>query len=512
MSSDAALMVPPAAAGDVEAAVRVRGGLPGLRARAAKAARGGALGARVVYVGGSVTAQRDGWRPAFHAWLERALPAPLGHDGVNAALGNCGSKVLAFMLHDWVVVPNERPPDLVILETAINDGDALLESGDATGIRRALEGIVRGVKAAAPSCELLLVISHLRTDLPQARRSGTLAWVNGDAPDAPAVYHERVPSIHEQVSCMQQQALSSVAQAWMLTHQRRVRACQVAEHYGIPSVNISTALRALPPHALDAIFRDDCHTTPAGGAAVASIVAACVAKCLAETPADAAPPRALPPPPALDPLHWAGGRAHAVTRADLQLATDAGGVPLHAVQAWDVDPLTGQRGQWWLLAPGEDALVIQFSGTALALLTHQGPDAGVLRCELSPVTSAAAADGRSSDDAPAPVAVQHHVLFDQWSYYYRLSVVQLAEGLPSGRYSARISLERAPPDRSVAKRPLQPTVAGPLQLWLSHYCVLSCGAFTSRALTADAGGAQQTAAVVNRMRDGPLVLQRQPVA
>jgi lysophospholipase L1-like esterase len=478
-------------AGDaVEAAIRVRGGLPGLRARAAKAARGSALGARVVYVGGSVTAQRDGWRPQFHSWLERALPAPLGHDAVNAALGNAGSKLLTFMLHDWVLPRNERPPDLVILETAINDGDALLESGDATGIRRALEGIVRGVKQAAPSCELLLVISHLRTDLPQTRRSGTLAWVNGDAPDAPEVYRERVPSIHE----------------------------QVAEHYGIPTVNVSTALRALSPQALDALFRDDCHTTPAGGAAVASIVAACVAKCLhlaATTPAAAAPPRALPPPPAMDPLHWAGGRAHAVTRADLQLATDAGGAPLHSVQTWDVDPLTGQRGQWWLLAPGDDALVIHFSGTALALLTHLGPDAGVLRCEISPVTVAgAAAAGGSSDDAPAPAAaVQQHALFDQWCYYYRLSVVLLAEGLPHGRYSARISLDVTPPDRSVAKRPLQPAVAGPLRLWLSHYLVLSCGAYTSRALTAGADGAQQkTAAAVASVRDGPLVQQRQPVA
>jgi lysophospholipase L1-like esterase len=478
-------------ASDVEAAIRVRGGLPGLRARAAKAARGCALGARVVYVGGSVTAQRDGWRPAFHAWLERALPAPLGHDAVNAALGNAGSKLLTFMLHDWVLPRNERLPDLVILETAINDGDALLESGDATGIRRALEGIVRGVKQAAPSCELLLVISHLRTDLPQARRSGTLAWVNGDAPDAPAVYHECVPSIHE----------------------------QVAEHYGIPTVNVSTALRALSPQALDALFRDDCHTTPAGGAAVASIVAACVAQCLssvaATTPAAAAPLRVLPPPPAMDPLHWAGGRAHAVTRADLQLATDAGGAPLHAVQTWDVDPLTGQRGQWWLLAPGDDALVIHFSGTALALLTHLGPDAGVLRCEISPVTAVGAG---SSDDAQAPAAaVQQHALFDRWCYYYRLSVVLLAEGLPPGRYSARISLEAATPDRSVAKRPLQPAVAGPLRLWLSHYLVLSCGAYTSRALTAGADGAQQksaaaAAAAVASVRDGPLVQQRHPVA
>jgi hypothetical protein len=181
------------------AACTVRGGLPRLAARAARAARGAALGARVIFCGGSVTAQRDGWRPAFQRWLDGHLPAPLGHDHVCAALGNCGSKVLAFMLNDWVVPPCERTPDLVVLEAAINDGDALLESGgDAHAIRRALEGCVRGIRAAAPHAEILLVIAHLRTELPAARRSGTLAWAHGDAPDAASVYADLVPRIHQQ--------------------------------------------------------------------------------------------------------------------------------------------------------------------------------------------------------------------------------------------------------------------------------------------------------------------------
>jgi len=102
-------------AADVDAAIRVRGGLPRLRRRAAEAARGASLGARVVYVGGSVTAQRDGWRPTFHQWLERALPAPLGHEARCAALGNCGSKVLAFTAHEWVSSTPQRALRIVRL-------------------------------------------------------------------------------------------------------------------------------------------------------------------------------------------------------------------------------------------------------------------------------------------------------------------------------------------------------------------------------------------------------------
>ena len=450
----------------LDAAIRARDGLPLVRARAERAARGAALGLRVAYVGGSVTAQRDGWRPAFHAWLERALPAPLGHDMKCAAIGNCGSKVLAFVLNDWVL-PDERPPDLVLIETAINDGDALLESGgDETSIRRALEGLVRGVRLTAPTAELLLVVSHLRTDLPQARRSGTLAWVNGDVAGAERVYSESVPAIHE----------------------------QVASHYGIPSVNITRALRGLPPTTLDALFRDDCHTTPAGAAVVASIVAACVQKSIAA--AAARPP--LPPP--LDPLHWAGGRAHHIARSDLHLATDAAGAPLHTSQFWDVDPLTGARGQWWLLAPeGDDALVINFAGTSLALLTHVGPDAGVVRCKVTPACGG------------API-VSRHVLFDQWAYYYRLSVVVLAEGLNPGQYQARVNLEQEPPDRSIAKRELQPAVAGPLRLWLMHALVLNSAAYAGNTLTAQAHADSRAAAAEQPDAERVVASQRQPAA
>jgi hypothetical protein len=52
-------------------------------------------------------------------------------------MGNVGSKVLAFLVDDWV---NTHAPDLVFIETVVNDGDAVLETNDETGVRRALEG------------------------------------------------------------------------------------------------------------------------------------------------------------------------------------------------------------------------------------------------------------------------------------------------------------------------------------------------------------------------------------
>ena len=268
-------------------------------------------------------------------------------------------------------------------------------------------------------------------------------------------------------------------------------------------MNLRTALRSLPAAALDSLFRDDCHTTPAGAAVMASVVAACVKECIAPNAANPSTSSPLgsagtpaPLPPAMDPLHWAGGRTRPVMRNDLQLAPDSA-----STQVMDGDPLTGQRAPWWLLAPGDDALDIEFAGTALALLTHVGPDAGVVRCVVTEATSGAA------------VREVRSCLFDTWSYYYRLAVVLLVEGLPSGRYRARITLEATPPDRSVAKRPLQPCVAGELRLWLSHVLVMNAAAYSSRALTAAAEPAMAECAT---QQDGaappPVALQRQPAS
>ena len=261
-----------------------------------------------------------------------------------------------------------------------------------------------------------------------------------------------------------------------------------------------TALRSLPAATLDSLFRDDCHTTPAGAAVMASVVAACVKECIAPgTAATAAAAAAAaaaatqPLPPAMDPLHWAGGRTRPVTRNDLQLAPDSA-----STQVVDADPLTGQRASWWLLSPGDDALDIEFAGTALALLTHVGPDAGVVRCVVTDAASGAA------------VRDVRHCLFDTWSYYYRLAVVLLVEGLPSGRYRARITLEATPPDRSVAKRPLQPCVAGELRLWLSHALVMNAAAYSSRALTATAEPAMAECSTHDGAPPQPVALQRQP--
>eukprot|EP00959_Pyramimonas_sp_CCMP1952_P229794 4804527-Pyramimonas_sp.AAC.2 len=98
--------------------------------------------------------------------------------------------------------------------------------------------------------------SALRLASPLDRHLPTLAysqaWVSGDVAGAAAVYHHRVPAIYE----------------------------RLADHYGIPSVNLVPALAATPGHVRDMLFRDDCHHNLLGAAFVASIVAEALETCL----------------------------------------------------------------------------------------------------------------------------------------------------------------------------------------------------------------------------------------
>lgn len=71
----------------------------------------------------------------------------------------------------------------MLIDTVINDGDSLLEDGGTAkaeaAVRRALEGIVRGIRTALPRADIVLVMMFLRKDLPTARRTGTKAWADG---------------------------------------------------------------------------------------------------------------------------------------------------------------------------------------------------------------------------------------------------------------------------------------------------------------------------------------------
>ena len=164
----------------------------------------------------------------------------------------------------------------------INDGDTLLETGDADGIGSALEGIVRHVRDALPRCELCMLHMFVRDDLPLHLRTGSKAWADNTAASAAATYHERVPALHD----------------------------RICARYGVPSIRLSPLMARAPAALRQQIFRDDCHMHEPGAAFAAAAVCAALHAMRAAMPrraAAAAESTKLPPPVHARP--W--GRCHA---------------------------------------------------------------------------------------------------------------------------------------------------------------------------------------------------------
>lgn len=376
----------------------------------------------VCYLGGSITEQKSGWRPRIHLWLQSHLGRPI--KAVNAFCGNAGSTLLAFTIRDWVL---SAAPDLIFIEVAINDGDALLEAGGdpekERTIRLALEGIVRLIRTELPSSRIVFVEMFLRDDLPSKARSGTRAWVDADDVCAAAViYHSSVVQMH----------------------------ASVAGAYGADLVDLVPTFSNMDSATRDRYFRDDCHHSEAGAALVAAAVADSLIPILrTETPLAAQ----LPAPLDLD--YWRPERAGLFDPSRLR----PGPLEAHRAVA-DRCPLTGQPADWLWIHPG-DAIECQFDGRALALFTYVGPDSGRLLVSV---------DGKSARIVD---------LVDQWCYYWRFTIVQLWAG-PTGKHTALIQVDDTPPDRARLKRPISdanylrhPDYGRTPKVWLRWYAPLA---------------------------------------
>ena len=308
---------------------------------------------------------------------------------------------------------------------------------------------MRQLKTALPDCEIVLVFNYLRTYMPVARRTGTQAWADGHLTEAEyaSLYHQAAP-----------QLLSAVA-----------------AKYDLPTISTIPFFDAVGRGGHDALFRDDCHHTEAGGRLAASLVAEGLLACF-RGPGVGNLPAAPTLPAPIDPQNWSAGKATLVDESMVAFG-GAGGGARGGKRRADRDPITGDSLDWWTLDPG-DTVTVVFDGSGFGIITHIGPDSGTLRYCIEGL-------GRKGKDAPATVRREGtKALFDEWGYYYRLSAVLLATDLPLGTYRVTISLAAAVPDRSVARRPVPPDLSRRLKLWVSHAVVVGTWCGAHRALPA----------------------------
>lgn len=316
----------------------------------------------VGYIGGSITKgggasdeEKTSWRALTTAWFREQFPeAAIGE--VNAAVSGTGSDLAAFRCQRDLLSGN---PNLVFVEFAVNDA-ALPEDRCLRG----MEGVVRQIWGANPSADIVFVYT--------TARGHARAYDHGEAPETVA-RHERV-----------------------------------AEHYGIPAVNVGKALWQRIRDGggkWEELLPDGAHPSDEGYA----IYAEAILRFLSEQiEAEAAAPRAaLPPPFTDDPLE------------DTRL-----------VDAWEIETPGWTRQDESMAGhyphmlssntPGA-SLAFRFSGTFIGLYWLVTADSGDIEWSV---------DGSEYERAPC---------WDEGALQWtRASYIVLRDDLESGEHELRI--------------------------------------------------------------------------
>jgi len=341
---------------------------------------------RIAYFGGSITAA-NGWRPQTLEWFRRTWPQATVVE-INAAIGGTGSDLGVYRFGQDVLA---HDPDLIFVEFAVNDGGA-----DPLMIWRAMEGIVRQAWAKDPETGICYVYTF---------RTGYENDLNrGLCP--------RAASADE----------------------------MLAEHYGIPSINV--ALRTVQlanegrllyvpgkveagdakptPEGVMLFSTDGVHPLETAHRMYTDVIAAAVEQ-MAANPSPG--PHELGAPFVENNME----RARMVPLRPAMLS--AGWRKLDAR-----DPMAGRFSRfmpelWQADRPGE-TLSFRFTGTAAGLYDIIGPDGAQVTITI---------DGETM--APRP-------RFDSYCSYHRIASLGIARDLEDGEHTVTVAIHPEQPDRS----------------------------------------------------------------
>lgn len=307
--------------------------------------------ARVVFLGGSIT-HMDGWRALISQDLRDRFPHT-AFDFGDAGIPSTGSTMGAARLQRDVF--SRGPVDLLFVEFAVNDST---NHRTPTEMVRGMEGIIAQARASAPMLDIIMM--HFVDDEKIALYQG------GHTPEV------------------------------ILNHER------VAEHYGVPSINLAREVAArIAAGEFDWDKFGGIHPAPFGHeiyrATINRLFDAAWAKPLPENAAKRS--HALPENPLGTKSYY---RARLIDPATAN--TGAG---------WDLDPAwhpedeAGTREGYvdvpMLVSntPGA-TLTLEFEGTAAGMIVAAGPDAGMVEYSI--------------DGAKAGVIDQ----FTEWSHYLHI--------------------------------------------------------------------------------------------
>jgi hypothetical protein len=338
---------------------------------------------RIAYLGGSITAAR-GWRVMSRDWFAERFPKATVSE-IHAAIGGTGSDLGVFRLGRDVL---GHEPHLLFVEFAVNDGGAPPER-----IWQAMEGIVRQTWAANPRTDICFAYTF---------RVGYENDLNkGRCPRA--------------ASAME----------------------MLAEHYGIPSINVALRVVELceqgkliyksdeaPRAGVIRFSRDGVHPLDEGHRIYTDVIADAVeAMQKTSRPIDHAAKLAEP----FVQNHWQAAKMVPVTRQMLS----GEWTPLAEDQT--LAKRFGQRmGTIWESGAPGSRVTFRFRGSLAKLYDLLGPDGGQVVITV---------DGRTRDK-PVP-------RFDSYCTYHRIATLGVASGLDAEEvHTAAIEIHPDQPDRS----------------------------------------------------------------
>ncbi len=343
---------------------------------------------RIGYLGGSITAQ-EGWRPKTLKWFQQQYPQAKISE-INAAIGGTGSDLGVFRLRDDVL---RFKPDLLFVEFAVNDSGAA-----PAQIHRCMEGIIRQTLRDNPAADICFVYT-----------------LEGQMLDT--LKEDKLPR-----SCAAME--------------------QLAEHYGIPSINMGLAVARLEK-AGKLVFKDKKPVTDEEKAALGDkilfsddgvhpfpdtghqVYLESVVRGMAQIKSAGKPaPHKLGEPFTAD--NW----EHAKLIPLSQTRLSAG---------WSkLDPATNQLAktfgqrlpELWKANQPAETIEFKFRGTSASIYDLVGPDCGQVIVTL--------------DDQPPSVRPR----FDAFCTYHRLASLGVASNLSNTVHTVRLEIHPDQPDKA----------------------------------------------------------------
>lgn len=343
---------------------------------------------RIAYLGGSITAQ-EGWRPRSLKWFQEQFPA-VKVEQIHAAIGGTGSDLGVFRLKRDVL---DHDPDLLLVEFAVNDAGASPEQ-----IHRCIEGIVRQTRrhnARTDVCFVYTLAGNMLETLQQGRLPRSMLAME-----------------------------------------------QIAEHYGIPSINMGLEVARLEQSG-KLMFKGELPETEAEKTATGErvvfspdgvhpypetghrIYAEAVARSMAKIRVIGRPgPQAMPAPFRAD--NW----EHATMMPLSEAKRSPGWQRLDPAKDSPAKRFGNRLPEIWKAAKPGETISFKFRGTTAKVYDLLGPDCGQVIVKL---------DGLGPEVKPR---------FDAYCTYHRLATLNIAESLPDAVHRVELTIHAEQPDKA----------------------------------------------------------------